>query len=256
MKKLLFMVCAAALTVGCQNGDLEIIGGGEGSIAITASTSGDIQTKADGENGVQVATPALGEFSLLITGDVNGFSKSWASISDYNSEDERFVSGAYTVAIEWGDINEEGYSKPYFYGEVSAAVPDRNKTIDVEVVATVGNAIVEIATTENFRGYFPTRNFTLTTASNTFELSEEPTEHLFIAPQANVALDCTCIRQSNLAAGKQESLATQYIPEVKARTRYIVTYDLEKAGNVTVTVKLDDTLIGSEEIDVELNENA
>ena len=259
MKKLLFMVSAIAFAIGCQSGDLELIGGsGEGSIAIVASTSGAIQTKAEGETGVKIDTPALNEFSLLITGDVNGFSKSWESIADYNSEDERFVSGAYTVAIEWGDVTEEGYDKPYFYGTAAAPVPDRNKTVDVEVVATVGNAIVAIATTENFRGYFPSRKFTMTTASNTFDLVEGDTKHLFIAPQKNVAIDCTCVRQQyeQNPDGKWENLATQYIPEVKARTRYIVTYDLEKTNKVTVTYYLNDTILGTEEIDVELNENA
>lgn len=257
MKKLLFMVFAAALTVGCQNGDIEIIGGGDGGhIAINASTSGAVQTKAEAEAGVMVATPALSDFSLLITGEANNFSKAWDSISDYNSEDERFVSGNYTVAIECGDVTAEGYNKPYFYGEATALVPDRNKTVDVEVVATVGNAIVEIATTENFRGYFPTYEFKMTTATNEFELVENSSEHLFIAPQANVTIDCNCIRQSNLATGKYETLPTQTIPEVKARTRYIVTYDLERVGKVNVTVKLNDTIIGTYDIDVELNENA
>lgn len=257
MKKLLFMVCVVALTAGCQNGDLEIVGGGEmGYIAINASTSGAIQTKAETESGIMLETPALSDFSLLITGEANDFSKSWNSISDYKSEDERFVKGNYTVSIECGDITEEGYNKPYFYGKAVAPVPDRNKTVDVEVVATVGNAIVEIATTENFRGYFPTYEFKMTTATNEFELVENSSEHLFIAPQANVTIDCNCIRQSNLATGKYETLPTQIIPEVKARTRYIVTYDLERVGKVSVSVKLNDTIIGTYDIDVELNENA
>ena len=257
MKKLLFMVFATALTVGCQNGDLEIIGNsGEGYIAINASTSGAVQTKAEAEAGITLDTPAVSDFSLLITGEANGFSKSWNSISDYKSEDERFVKGNYTVAIEYGNVTEEGYNKPYFYGEVVAPVPDRNKTVAVEVVATVGNAIVEIATTENFRGYFPTYEFKMKTATNEFELVENNSEYLFIAPQANVTIDCNCIRQSNLATGKYEALPTQTIPEVKARTRYIVTYDLERAGKVNVTVKLNDTIIGTHDIDVELNENA
>lgn len=257
MRRLLFMVCVAALTASCQNGDLEIIGNsGEGYITITASTSGDILTKADAEAGITLETPSVDKFSLLITGHANDFSKSWTSLSDYATENERFVKGDYTVAIECGDIAEEGYNKPYFYGEAVASVPDRNMTANVEVVATVGNAIVEITTTENFRGYFPTHEFKLKTATNEFELVENSSEYLFIAPQANVAIVCNCIRQANLATGKYEALPTQKIPEVKARTRYIVTYDLEKAGSVNVTITLNNTIIGTHEIDIELNENA
>ena len=257
MRKLLFMICAAALVASCQNGDLEIIGGSEkGYIAISASTSGAINTKADAEAGITLEVPTIDKFSLTITGNYTDFSKSWASLSDYASENESFIQGDYTVAIEYGNIAEEGYNKPYFYGEAVAPVPNRNKTVNVEVVAPVGNASVEIATTENFRSYFPTHEFKLKSATNEFELVENSSEYLFIAPQANVAIECNCIRQANLAAGKYETLPTQKIPEVKARTRYIVTYDLKNAGSVNVTVTLNDTLIGTHEIDVELNENA
>lgn len=254
MKKLLLFVCAATLVVGCQDDTSVQTVAGKGAIEVTASASGEVTTKAEGENGITLDTPALEDFSLKITG--TDFEKNWTSLSDYDTDSERYVAGWYTVAIECGDATEEGYNKPYFATSQRIQVLDRNRTTQVNLVATVGNAIVEIRTTENFRNYFPSREFKLTTENNTFELSEEPTEYLFIAPQKKAAIDCTCIRQANLATGTTESLTTQYIPTVNAATRYIVTYDLQYTGSVDVTVSLDDTIIDTITVDVELNENA
>ena len=124
------------------------------------------------------------------------------------------------------------------------------------MTAKLANAIVAIQTTEAFDNYFPVSNFTITTTSNTFEFDKQTTDHLFVAAGQAIAIDCTCIRQSNLAAGKSEKLATQAIPSTVATTRYVVTYDLSTVGGVNITVKLNDTTIGTIVIDNELNPNA
>ncbi len=252
MKKLLLFAVIAFALVGCRNESLDQPIG-EGSIAIVAAADGQVATKS-GEGGVTIDTPALADFSLKITG--TNFEKSWESLSNYKTDDERYPAGWYTVAIECGDIAEEGFGKPYFAASKSVQVLDRNRTTNVELNATVGNAIVAIKTTENFRNYFPEYEFKLTTATNEFELAEDATEHLFIAPQKKVAIDCSCIRQSNMATQTKENLATQYIQTVNPRTRYVITYDLQSAGSVEVTVSLDNTVIGTIDVSVELNPNA
>lgn len=252
MKKLLLFAVIAFAMVGCRNESLDQTIG-EGTIAIAAVADGQVATKS-GEGGVTIETPALSDFSLTITG--TDFEKSWASLSDYNTDDERYTAGWYTVAIECGDISEEGFDKPYFATSKKIQVLDRNRTTNVELTATVGNAIVAIKTTENFRNYFPEYKFKLTTATNEFELVEDATEHLFIAPQKKVAIDCTCIRQANMATQTEEALATQYIQTVNPQTRYVITYDLQSAGSVEVTVSLDNTVIGTIDVSVELNPNA
>ena len=55
---------------------------------------------------------------------------------------------------------------------------------------------------------------------------------------------------------KSEALATQTISNTTAATRYVVTYDLTTAGGVSITVKLNQTIIGTIEVETELNPNA
>lgn len=251
MKKVFLFAISALMLAGCQKDSSEQTFAGEGKIAITASVSGEVTTRADG---ITLTTPALADFSLKITG--TNFSKSWDSLSDYRSDDERYTAGWYTVAINYGDSSKEGYNLPCFAASESVQVLDRNRTTKVAMTAKLANAIVEIKTTEAFRNYFPTYNFKLTTATNEFELEENQDEHLFIAAQKGVKIDCTCIRQSNVAEGKTETLATQTISTVAPATRYIITYDLTSVGGVTVKVTLNETVLGTIEIEKELNPNA
>ena len=256
MKNVFLCAIAALALVACQSPS-EQLGVGEGKIAVAASVSGDMATRAEGFN---LPTPELSDFTLSITGTENTataeFSKQWASLSDYRTDDERYAAGWYTVAIANGDVTAEGYTTPCFTASKSVQVLDRNRTVVAELNATVANAIVLIQTTEAFDNYFPQSDFTVTTATNTIEVDKQAEGHLFIAPQSNVKINCSCIRQSNLAAGTVESLATQTIEATAPATRYIVTYDLTTVGGVKITVKLNETVIDTIVVDTELNPNA
>ncbi|MBS6458833.1 MAG: DUF4493 domain-containing protein [Alistipes sp.] len=253
MKKLLLIASVAMMTVACQKVSVEQIAG-PSELKLNLSASGAVRSVAAGQadGGITIDVPNLSDFSLTITGV--DYNRTWSSVAEYSS-DERFQAGMYDVSIEYGDIAEEGYDKPYFFATKNVEVFERNRTTNVELVATVGNAIVEIAMTDSFKGYFVSHEFTLTTASNTFTLEENPAQHLFVAPQQSVKIDCTCVRQANAAAGTTEKLATQSI-DVAARTRYIVKYDLQEAGSVTVSISLNDEVIDTIELPIELNENA
>lgn len=250
MNKVFLFAISALLLASCQKGNNEAVVG-EGRIAITASASGDVVTRADG---FTLPTPQLSDFSLTITGE--NFEKSWASLSDYRTENERFTKGYYDVAINYGDSTAEGYNLPCFSASKSIEVLDRDRTTEVTLNAKLTNSIITVVTTDAFNGFFPVSDFTVTTATNTFEVDKQSAEHLFVAAAQQVTIDCSCIRQSNLATEKRESLTTQIIPATEAATRYIVTYDLTTAGSVKVEVKLNDSVIDTIEIETELNPNA
>ena len=258
MKNVFLCAIAALALVACQSPS-EQLGVGEGKIAVAASVSGDIATRAEGFN---LPTPELSDFTLSITGTENTataeFSKQWASLSDYRTDDERYAAGWYTVAIANGDVTAEGYTTPCFTASKSVQVLDRNRTVVAELNATVANAIVLVQTTEAFDNYFPQSDFTVTTATNTIEVDKQAEGHLFIAPQNGVKIDCSCIRQANLATGKVEQLATQTIALAKAATRYIVTYDLTSVGSVNITITLNEDILDTIPVDTntELNPNA
>ena len=231
-----------------------------GRIAIDFSTSGEVDTRADGIQLENLPTPA--DFTLKISGaatdeNTSAFSKEWSSFAGYNYEDERLFHGLYDVTLTYGDPNIEGYGKVAFAAEAkNVVVENKNKTTTLALTATLANAIITIRTTDNFNGYFPVSKFSVTTSQDTIDFEKENPEHLFIAPQSNVKINCSCIRQSNLANEGYEHLAAQVIGTVEAKTRYVVTYDLTTAGSVKITIKLNEELIGTQVIDTEINPNA
>ena len=231
-----------------------------GRIAIDFSTSGEVATRADGIQLEELPTPA--QFVLKISGsatdaNTSTFSKEWSSFAGYDYEEERLFHGLYDVALTYGDPNIEGYGKVAFAAEAkNVVVENKNKTTNLALTATLANAIITIRTTDNFDGYFPVSKFSVTTSQDTIDFEKENPEHLFIAPQSNVKINCSCIRQSNLANEAYEHLAAQVIANVEAKTRYVVTYDLTTAGRVKITIKLNEELIGTQVIDTEINPNA
>ena len=231
-----------------------------GRIAIDFSTSGEVDTRADGILLENLPTPT--DFTLKISGaatdeNTSAFSKEWSSFAGYNYEEERLFHGLYDVTLTYGDPAVEGYDKPAFAASATeVVVQNKNKTTTLPMTATLANAIVTIRTTDNFNGYFPKSKFSITTATDTYAFEKENTSHLFIAPQQNVKINCSCVRQNNLANDTYETLAPQTIPSVVAKTRYVVTYDLTTAGNVKITIKLNDEPIGTQVIDTEINPNA
>ena len=260
MKKVLLFAIASLVLAGCQNYSEHELAGDMGRIAIDFSTSGEVATRADGIQLENLPTPA--EFVLKIAGDATDantatFSKEWSSFAGYNYEEERLYNGKYDVTLTYGDPTVEGYGKPAFAAEAKGVVvQNKNKTTELDMTATLANAIITIRTTENFDGYFPVSKFSVTTSQDTIDFEKENPEHLFIAPQSGVKINCSCIRQSNLANETYEHLAAQVIGTVEAKTRYVVTYDLTTAGSVEISIKLNEELIGTQVIDTEINPNA
>lgn len=248
-------VTAALLTVSCQKSEGYTAGSSEGGLRLNLSSSNVVLTTSEGQTGagMTIDVPPIADFSLHITGP--DYDRTWSSVEEYSS-DERLTTGTYQVSIQYGDPSEEGLSKPCFSASESVEVPDRNRTVDVTLTAKLANAIVEVAMTDNFKSYFVEHEFTLTTASNTFGIDENPAEHLHVAaPQSGIAIDCECVRQADAATGKKTKLDTVHI-DVEPQTRYIVKYDLQNAGSVTVNITLNDETIDSIVIPIETNENA
>ena len=261
MRKILLYAMATMALLGCkENFSEQNINADMGRIAIDFSTSGEVDTRADGILLENLPIPA--DFTLKISGaatdeNTSAFSKEWSSFAGYNYEEERLFHGLYDVTLTYGDPAVEGYDKPAFAASATKVeVENKNKTTTLQMTATLANAIVTIRTTDNFNGYFPKSKFSITTATDTYEFEKENTSHLFIAPQQNVKINCSCVRQNNSANDTYETLAPQTIPSVVAKTRYVVTYDLTTAGSVTITVTLNETPLANKVIDAEINPNA
>ena len=246
----LFALALSACSKESAKGDEK----GEGQVSISCVTTTVVdETRAN----VSCTTPAAEDFSLKIDGVDHTYTASYATIAEFNSGDNYLHNGTFTATVSAGDIAEEGYDKATFAGSAEFAVEPRKNT-EVEVTATIANALVKVEVTDNFKMYFEGgHTLKLTTAAgNEFDVTEQ-TEPLFIAPES-FTVSGTAVKQPNQsgAEGTTVTLPEYKNSEAKAQTLYTVKLDVENAGSAQLTITLNETLVESIDIEQELNDNA
>lgn len=256
MKKFFTIATLVALSlVSCAEEQSQSGVEGEGRVKINLSIDNVVEvTRAT--TAIECETPSQEVFSVTIEGVDHTFSKSFASIAELN--DYYLVGGQYKATVVAGDVTEEGYNKPVFVGSQEFTILPR-KQVEAEVVAYIANALVKVEVTEAFANYF-VGGYTfdvVTEAGNTFEDVTANANPLFVAP-APFTVKGTATKQANQSGSEG---VTVTLPEfeaesVEAQTLYTVKFDVEHAGQATLTITLNDEPVESVVIDTELNDNA
>ena len=246
----LFALTLSACSEEATNGEQK----GEGRVTIdcVATTTVD-DTRAN----VSCTTPDAEDFTLKIEGVGHTYTKEYATIAEFNEGDNYLKNGSYKATVVAGDVAEEGYDKAAFMGSADFAVKSRENT-EVNITATIANALVKVEVTEAFKTYF-VGGYELklkTAAGNEFDVTAQ-TEPIFVAP-TSFAVTGTAVKQPN-QSGAEGTVVT--LPEYKeenaaAQYLYTVKLDVENAGGAKLTITLNDTLVDTIEIEQELNDNA
>ncbi len=230
---------------------------GYGEICVSATSSPKVSlkevTESDKIYTIEGLTlPASELFSLEIISDADSSKQTWATITEFGSEKRYFLEGSYTLNVAYGDPTVEGYDiEPYFAGQKQILVAPRQVT-RAEIPAYIGHSLVSVECTDKFNGYFTSASFKITTlAGGEFDVELPMSRKLFIQPQ-QFAIDCTAIKQT----GEQITLPKQIFTEVNPQTRYTVKFDVADAGNATIEISLNNTIVGNVTIDNELNDDA
>lgn len=245
----LFALTLSACSEETTNGEQK----GEGRVTIdcVATTTVD-DTRAN----VSCTTPAAEDFTLKIEGVSHTYTADYANIAEFNA-DNYLRNGSYKATVVAGNVAEEGYDKAAFMGSAEFDVKSRENT-NVEITATIANALVKVEVTEAFKNYF-VGGYALklkTAADNEFDVTAQA-EPIFIAPKA-FTISGTAIKQPNQSGAEGvEVVLPEYKPtEVEAQTFYTVKFDVENAGSATLNITLNETLVESVDIKQELNDNA
>lgn len=244
---------AALMLASCANDEPKSAEKGEGRVSIACSVTTDVvETRAN----VECTTPAEADFALKIEGVSLSYVADYATLAEF-AENNYLYNGTYKATVTAGDINEEGYDKATFAGSEEFTIAARDEK-QVTITAKIANALVKVAVTDKFKTYFPGGySLKLTTAAgNEFDVTEQ-TEPLFIAP-VSFTITGTGTKQPNQSGAEAVTveLGEYTKTELKAQTVYAVTMDVETAGEATLTITLNDELVGSIVIDEELNDYA
>ncbi|MCF0175002.1 MAG: DUF4493 domain-containing protein [Bacteroidales bacterium] len=236
-KSLLTMAFAALLAVSCS----KTKSAGGLNFSVVAGQIDEVVTK--GQVSDYVALPATSAFTLVVK-DGKGQTIYNGLLTDWNPETQ-LQSGNYTAQASYGSDTDEGIAKPYFVGTEEFSITG-GQTTDVVITVSLGNAIVKVVATDNFKKYYPTYSFKVTTPENIagFDCTDSS---VFVSWKFTVAGTVTS------QSGKTQTLEAKNF-QAEAATCYTVKYDVTNVGGVSVTVSFNDTVDTVNLGEIELND--
>ena len=239
--KTIFGVLALIAAFSCTKSQTE----GNGRVAFVVSSNDVVADMTKSNVSDYTALPAAGDFTITILDESS--SQFWSGkISEWDSSTP-LPAGNYTVNASYGDIEDEGFDKPYFTGAQNFAVKG-GETSSVSVPVALGNTIIKISCSEYFKKYYSDYTFKLTRgAAEIATFVKDETKGAFI--------DGYKIKVEGTLTGelKTYSFEKEYTGLDEA-TAYTLNFDAPNVGGSTITISFNDTVETVELGDYELND--
>ena len=239
--KTIFSVLALIAAFSCTKSQTE----GNGRVAFAVSSNDVVADMTKSNVSDYTALPAAGDFTITILDESS--SQFWSGkISEWDSSTP-LPAGNYTVNASYGDIEDEGFDKPYFTGTQTFAVKG-GETSSVSVPVALGNTIIKVSCSEYFKKYYSDYTFKLTRGA-----AEIAT---FVKDEARGAfIDGYKIKVEGTLTGelKTYSFEKEYSGLDEA-TAYTLNFDASNVGGSTITISFNDTMETVELGDYELND--
>ena len=229
------------LSWSCSD-DKSEFSGDEGQGYISASFKADYRVatpKADGDESsseVESASPDVQNFAVHLAKNDGTYDKTWETVAQF-PVNTKFTTGAYAMEIWYGNIAEEGFEKPYYYGSTTFEVIDE-ETVTPSIEAKLGNTMVSLAYTDAFKNYFTSYSAKVRTESGSvIEFANDETRAVYVKP-GKVSFQLSMTKTN----GTELSLEPAAIENAAACTLYRVTFDVNggEVGDAVLTITFDD----------------
>lgn len=221
---------------------------GEGGISPTITTTTEVRKSVAVRSEGTLEAPDADQFGLTLQKMDGTYSKTWASVSLFPT-DEGFKVGTYTMSAAYGNLEDEGFERPYFYGEKQFEVLE-DRTTDVEITASLANSMVSIAYTDAFRRYFSDWQAKLHSEGGSYiDFPKQETRPAYLKP-GHVDVALTITKPNGVTATLQPAEF-----DAEARHHYRITLDVYEGevGEAQLVISFDDTL-DEENITIDLSD--
>lgn len=241
---------AAMGLMGCSEENPWQHAKGEGGITLRLSTDSDVKDAIPLVRGTEslLQVPDVSEFSVGLENVASGEKRTWSSIADFENAGS-FAAGGYTLTAFYGSLEEEGFEKPYFYGEAQVTVVE-GRNADVNVTASLANSMISIDYTDAFKTYFSDYSATVHSEGHSYvEFSASEIRPAYVAP-GNVSLAINVTNPS----GQSVTLQPANFPAA-ARHHYHITFDVNNGnvGQAQLQIIFDDS-VTQEDVEIDLTE--
>lgn len=249
-KATLFMAFSAFALTSCS--DESPWGGpsGEGAVQLNFSSDGRVMRQTRADDSLSPVVPDGSVFNVNLAKSDGSYSKNWNSVDAFNRE-KSFPIGDYTITAFYGDLNVEGFEKPYYLGSNQVHVSP-GATSTVNVTATLANCMVSVRYTDEFRNNFSAYSAAVQTEGHEWVVfAQNEDRPAYVAPCADVKLNLTLTND----AGERVTIQPASFA-AQARHHYVVTIGVSgnaSTGNLALNVEFDEDVV-SESVNVSLGD--
>ena len=165
------------------------------------------------------------------------------SVADFPT-DRQFAVGQYELEAFYGDVTEQGFDCPSYYGSQTITVED-SKTTTASITATMSKSMVTIKYTDAFMNYMDDWSAEV----NGIEYIKEEERPVYVTP-GDVTIRISVTKPNGLSATFTLDPVT-----AEARHHYVVKVNVNNGavGDAVLTVSFDDTLI-AEDVEIDLSD--
>lgn len=249
-KALAFTLVCGSLFTSCES---EMPWSGpadQGGIALNFQSDGRVMRQTRADDSLSPVVPDQSQFGVSLVKSDNSYSKKWTNVDSFNKETS-FPIGDYTISASYGDINQEGFTNPYYYGVNSVHVSP-GVTTDVHLTATLANAMVSIRYTEDFEKLYKSHSAAVQTEGHDWVVfAQNENRPAYIAPSDEVKLNLTLTNE----AGNRVTVQPASF-KAAARHHYVVTFGVTgdvNDGTLGLDVQFDEDVV-AETIPVSLGD--
>jgi hypothetical protein len=189
--------------------------------------------------------PSSEDFTITIT-DASS-APVWAGkLSDWDSA-TLLKAGNYKVTATYGDIEDEGFDKPFFTGAADFTIAGA-QTAEVTVNVSLGNTIIMIGCSDNFRNYYKDYTFRLTrNGSEIVTFAKDEAKAAFVDAY-KFTLEGTVVSET-----RTQTFSKDYA-SLKEATAYTIMFDASNVGSNSITITFNNAVETVELGDMELND--
>lgn len=212
---------------------------GKGQVHATFRANGkvNVSTKAGDESATlqEAKTLEIGDFSVRLAKNDGSYANTWL-VSEFPA-DQKFSTGMYSMELFYGDIAQEGFDSPYYYGQSSFEVLDEEVSTP-SIEAKLANTMVSIAYTDAFKNYFTSYSAKVRTAGgNSFDFANDEERAVYVKP-GKVMFQLNMTKTN----GTEISIEPAAIENAEPCTHYRVTFDVNggEVGDAKLSVSFDD----------------
>lgn len=226
------LACVALLS-GC--GDDFTPGGAANTGSIMPLLNLDAKPVSSQSESRSGETVTADDLMIRLSSADGTYSKEWTSVAEFPT-DQQFKVGDYHFEAFYGNIEDEGFEKPYYYGDQDIKVTDGGTT-KVALTASLANTMVSVSYTEAFTKYMTAYSAELHSDGGAYiYYGGGETRPAYLRP-GTVSLNVTVTKPNGKTATLQAAKFTG-----KPRHHHHVTVDLNngEVGDVVMVITFDD----------------